>query len=111
MATKKNNTLLYAGIAAAALLLFKKKDSSMAGVGARRYKTTLRDFYARRGNGYNSYIITYTSPATGLSWTWYTNDEDYFEIAKGEKEPLFQKDLERLKMMCKTMGWPDGVEF
>lgn len=33
---KKNNTLLYAGIAAAALLLFKKKDSGMAGVGAKK---------------------------------------------------------------------------
>ncbi len=34
MAKKKDNTLLYAGIAAAALLLFKKRDSGMAGVGA-----------------------------------------------------------------------------
>lgn len=35
MATKNNNTLLYAGIAAAAILLLKKKDTGMAGVGAR----------------------------------------------------------------------------
>lgn len=34
MATKNNNTLLYAGIAAAAILLLKKKDTGMAGVGA-----------------------------------------------------------------------------
>ena len=35
MAKKKDNTLLYAGIAAAAILLLKKKDTGMAGVGAR----------------------------------------------------------------------------
>lgn len=33
---KKNNTLLYAGIAAAAILLLKKKDTGMAGVGSSR---------------------------------------------------------------------------
>ncbi len=43
MAKKKDNTLLYAGIAAAALLLFKKKDSGMAGVGAAKKSTILID--------------------------------------------------------------------
>ncbi len=41
MAKKKDNTLLYAGIAAAALLLFKKKDSGMAGVGAATQSSVL----------------------------------------------------------------------
>ena len=102
MANKKNNTYLYAGLAAAALLLFRKKDSGMAGVGTQ--KTKVSDFYARRGNGYMSYYITYTSPQTGHAWEFHTNDEDDFELAKGYIDNPKQKDLDNLKWRCKNYG-------
>ena len=102
MAKKKDNTLLYAGIAAAAILLLKKKDTGMAGVGA-RYKTTIGDFWAKRwGNG--QYKIIYQSPATGRVWAWLTHDEDWWNIVKHEA-PYTQKDLESLKWHCKNDGW------
>lgn len=44
MAKKKDNTLLYAGIAAAAILLLKKKDTGMAGIGARFAKAIINAY-------------------------------------------------------------------
>lgn len=53
MAKKKDNTLLYAGIAAAAILLLKKKDTGMAGVGE---KIIVADYFDPK-TGYMEYEV------------------------------------------------------
>lgn len=85
MAKKKDNTLLYAGIAAAALLLFKKKDSGMAGVGASKEFTILGrvisteyrntssygnpSYYVRIETADGRIITGYTAPNASLGYS------------------------------------------
>lgn len=52
MAKKKDNTLLYAGIAAAAILLLKKKDTGITGVGAIS-NLVKRAYWDARGQRFN----------------------------------------------------------
>jgi hypothetical protein len=67
MAKKKDNTLLYAGIAAAAILLLKKKDTGMAGVGASISNLVKRAYWDARGQRFdytkNFYELRYSDIA------------------------------------------------
>lgn len=46
--------------------------------------------------GYGHYKVTYTSPATGKSWTATTNDMPLIDSTKNAEDPK-KKDLEILK--------------
>lgn len=105
MAKKKYKETVASVVAVAvgAFLLGRAKRNQDSSIGAVR-KTKVSDFYARRGNGYLSYYITYTSPVTGHEWEFHTHDEDEFELAKGWIDNPKQKDLDNLKWKCKNWG-------
>lgn len=53
-------------------------------------------------SGYGHYRVTYTSPATGKSWSIVTNDMPLIDETKNAEDPKI-KDLERLKFACKNL--------
>lgn len=62
-------------------------------------KTTIYDFdFTFAGHGH--YKVTYTSPATGKSWTAITNDMLLIDATKNSDSPK-RCDLEVLKRVCK----------
>lgn len=65
-------------------------------------KTTisLSDFNFRL-SGYGHYEVTYTSPATGKSWTATINNMPLIDATKNAEEPT-KKDLETLKRVVKN---------
>lgn len=65
-----------------------------------RAKTTISDFRFEFA-GYGHYKVTYTSPATGKSWTAKTNDMPLIDATKNADDPK-RCDLETLKRVCKN---------
>lgn len=63
-------------------------------------KISISDF-SFRINGYGRYKVTYTSPATGKTWTATTTNMPLIDATKNTDEPL-KKDLEKLKRVCKN---------
>jgi hypothetical protein len=51
--------------------------------------------------GYGHYKVTYTSPATGKSWSKTISDMPLIDATKNAESPK-RKDLERLKKIVKT---------
>ena len=51
--------------------------------------------------GHGHYRVTYTSPATGKSWSTVTNNMPLIDDTKNEENPK-KKDLEMLKWICKN---------
>jgi hypothetical protein len=63
-------------------------------------KTSISDFSFRLF-GYGRYKVTYTSPATGKTWTAVTTDMPLIYATKNAEEPK-KSDLEALKRICKN---------
>ena len=64
-----------------------------------RTKTTIYDFdFTFAGHG--RYKVIYTSPATGKSWTAFTNYMPLIDATKNSDSPK-RCDLEELKRVCK----------
>jgi hypothetical protein len=66
----------------------------------RKVKTNISDFSFEM-RGYGQYLVTYTSPVTGKSWTAKTNDMPLIDATKNADEPK-RCDLEQLKRVCKN---------
>lgn len=60
---------------------------------------TISDF-SFQSSGYGHYKVTYTSPATGKSWSTVTNNMPLIDKTKNADEPK-KADLENLKRICK----------
>lgn len=65
-------------------------------------KTTIKitDFNFKP-SGYGHYIVTYTSPVTGKSWTKTTSDMPLIDATKNADTPK-KYDLITLKKLCKN---------
>lgn len=63
-------------------------------------KTQLSDFNFRF-SGYGRYIITYTSPKTGKTWSKMITDMTIIDDTRNADEPK-QKDIDRLKKIVKN---------
>ena len=63
-------------------------------------KTQLSDFnFIQSGYGY--YKVTYTSPVTGKQWSTTVSDMTLIDATKNADKSK-QKDLEKLKQICKN---------
>ena len=62
-------------------------------------KISISDFSFER-SGYGHYIVTYTSPITGKSWTKVTSNMPLIDATKNAEQPKV-KDLNELKSYCK----------
>lgn len=50
------------------------------------------------------WIISYTSPATGVTWEWLTNDSELIDDLKDESVFMCQKRLNSIKWSVKNYG-------
>ena len=64
-----------------------------------RIKTKLSDFSFTQ-SGYGAYMVTYTSPVTGIEWKSRITDMQIIDATKNSDSPL-QKNLDLLKRKCK----------
>ena len=58
--------------------------------------------FTKKSVGYGQYNVTYTSKATGNSWTSYTSDSKIIDNTFNSENPKV-KDLVRLKKICKGL--------
>ena len=62
-------------------------------------KISISDFRFER-SGYGHYIVSYTSPVTGVQWTKVTSNMPLIDATKNAEQPKV-KDLNELKSYCK----------